>query len=237
MPFFADAGGVDGDETSSVFFETDINGVAGGAGDVADNDAIFTSEAVGKGAFADVAFADDGEFHGGFCRAFGGVGRQFFDDGFAEVLQVSAMQRRDAERFTETEAEKIRRPECPVWESQLCWRRPGWAMCERAEVGSFSGRGGVMPVWISTVNSTNWACSRAWAIWASYVLGKFVVIFDAETAGIDQFEIAVVGIDDGADAIAGDAGSWFDDADQFAGDGVEEAAFADVGSSYDCDYR
>ena len=40
LAFLADAGGVDDDEGLAVFFESNVDAVAGGAGDFGDDDAV-----------------------------------------------------------------------------------------------------------------------------------------------------------------------------------------------------
>ena len=69
------------------------------------------------------------------------------------------------------------------------------------------------------------------------VFAEFVGVDDAVSAGVDEFEEAVVCLYDCADSVARDAGCRVDDAYHTAGQRVEQAALSNVGSAYYCDYR
>ena len=68
LPRLAQAGGVDQHvglpHALGLHFERHIHGVAGGAGNRADDDALGAGEGVDDGRLADVGAADDGELEG-----------------------------------------------------------------------------------------------------------------------------------------------------------------------------
>ncbi len=67
----------------------------------------------------------------------------------------------------------------------------------------------------------------------SDVFIEAVRILDAVPAGIYQLEADVVGLADGADAVARHAGDRIDDADPLPGQAVQQGTLADVRSAYD----
>lgn len=69
----ADTGGVDEDVGLAAALVGDVDGVARGAGDGADEGAAVLEDAIDEGGFADVRATDDGELDG--CRRGGRVGR------------------------------------------------------------------------------------------------------------------------------------------------------------------
>ncbi len=56
-----------------------------------------------------------------------------------------------------------------------------------------------------------------------------------EAAGVDEFEAVAVVFGFGADAVAGDADLFVDNADAAADEAVEECGLADVGAADDGD--
>jgi hypothetical protein len=63
LVFLRAPGRVDGDEALAVLLEQHVHGVAGGAGDLADDHAFLPRQLVDQGRLAGVALADDGELH------------------------------------------------------------------------------------------------------------------------------------------------------------------------------
>lgn len=236
---FADAGGVDGEKGLAVEFETDVDAVAGGAGDFADDHAFGLGEGVDEGAFSDVAASDNRQFHfglflgggtdGGF---FGGGGGEDVEDGFDELFAVA---------FTEdTGADE----------------RP---LGEAVELGDFEVLlGGVALVGDeenglgdAAQTATDFEIERddsglaiddehddVGLIDAFLDLGfdffsEVIDIDDSDSAGIDEFEVASLFVEDEGDSVAGDASGGVDDGDAFAGEPIEEGTFPDIGASDD----
>jgi len=67
------------------------------------------------------------------------------------------------------------------------------------------------------------------------VFAEVVAVDDAVAAGVDQFKVETVNVTDVDDAIAGHAGSRFNNALAASGERVEETALSDVGATYDSD--
>ena len=65
--------------------------------------------------------------------------------------------------------------------------------------------------------------------------GEVVRVHDAHAAGVDELEEPSAGLDEGGDAVAGDAGGRIDDADAPAGEPVEQRRLADVRPADDRD--
>ena len=59
-------GGIDGDKSLPIKFKSDVNAVARGTGDFADNHPLGPHERVYKGAFTNIPSANDGYFHRNF---------------------------------------------------------------------------------------------------------------------------------------------------------------------------
>ncbi len=116
VALLANAGRVDDGHGAAVFFEDDVNAIAGGAGDFADNDPIPTRPAafgfgekagdgIDEGALAGVAFADDGDFQIRLGRLARGIAQvKMVTHAVGEGAGVAPHGRTDPDRRAEAQA-------------------------------------------------------------------------------------------------------------------------------------
>ena len=239
----ADAGGVDELVVAAVEGGVDVEGVAGGAGDFADDGALLAEDGVDEGGFAGVRAADDGDFEGADVFAgfgFGGLAFGFgFEveavaDGFDEEVDADAVDGADFGLLGEAEfAEFASAKAAAGGVGLIADEDDGFAGFaedagefgvdggdafgdvddEEEEVGDFEGDGG----------------------FGLDLGGEDVVGIGADAAGVHDFEDGGAAAAFGGDAVAGDAGHVMDDGDVFSGEAVEEGGFPDVGTSDDGD--
>src|SRR5262249_23510981 len=69
------------------------------------------------------------------------------------------------------------------------------------------------------------------------VFGEIVHVFDADAAGVSQFDLPAVEIDNGGNAIARHPGGGIDNGDTGTGKPVKQRGLAHIGSSNDGDNR
>ena len=75
--------------------------------------------------------------------------------------------------------------------------------------------------------------SMAREIWSSMWSVSLSDVFDAHSAGVDEFDEAIADFEGMDHAVAGDAGGGVDNGQPFADQPVEKAGLADVGATDD----
>ena len=198
----------------------------------------MAGKAVDKSALADVSLADDSKSHDRLVNpvVFGLIG-QDPDDFFAELACAPAMHGRDGQWQA-----KAQLAECPGVGVEL--GRVGFVGNQDNGPAAAAKQLGDLLVQTNQAvlnidgknNHGGFVQSKADLL--SDVLGEVGDVLDAVAAGVDHLEGNPFMLNDGADAIAGDAGRGFDDADSTSGQAVEEAALANVWSTdngYDWD--
>ncbi len=241
--FLADAGGVDEDVTlanaGGFDFEGDIDGVAGGAGDGADDDAVGLGEGVDDGGFADIGAADDGEFEGVTVVAF--VAFAFgdeFEGGVHEAVDAAAVDGADGENGFEAEAGEV---------GGAKFGAVGIDFVDGEEnrfAGSAEAAGDFFVEWAEAfldvddhdddVGGFDGELDLFDGGGGDYV-GSFFAANKADAAGVHEGETAAVPFGFSGDAIACDARFIVNDGDAASDDAVKESGFPDIGASDDGD--
>ncbi len=238
--FFADAGGVDDDEGFAVLVEADVDAVAGGAGDFGDDDALGVAfveagDGVDEGALAGVALADDGEHHLGFGEVGRGIREvDIFFDGDEELVEVSLVEGGDTDGGAESEAGEIAEGDVGVGAVGFVGDEEGFDAAFAEHGSDFFVATGEAVLAIDDEEDEGGLGHGDFDLLLD-VFSELVGVDEAVATGVDEVDEAAVDFEGEGDAVAGDAGHVFDDADAFLGEGVEEGALTDVGSADDGD--
>ncbi len=214
--------------------EGDFDTVAGGAGDVGDDDAVAVEEAVDVGGFAGVGAADDGDAQGlGLGRV--DVGGEVGEDGLHEVVHAVVVQRGDGEAVV-AEVEEVAHAVFVLGEVALVDGDVAGDAGFVDEAGDFF-IGGVESVEdIDDEDDDGGIGNGEVDLFADGGFDDVMldgVVEDVDAAGVDEGEGGVVPHDFAHEAVACNAALVVYDGDAFACDAVEEGGFADVGTADD----
>ncbi len=230
----SDAGRIDEEIRIAMPFVGDVDGVAGGSGDIADQGALVFEESVCEGRFPDIWSAYDGDFYG--------IGGGAFLEwsGWREKTLHPSNQGKDAPVVFSADSDV-------VFEAQLT---------------EFSGMRGML-LHINLVDDQDNRFSNAAQLAGEIAIERsesglaiddeekdigrddgeidfrvdlfteLCVDLGADAAGVEEGEGCVSKFTGAGDAVPRDAGAIVDDGDFAAGEAIKEGGLPDIGSSYD----
>lgn len=234
--FLADASRIDEQVTlANAFgfdFEGNVDGVASGAGNGADDDAFGFGEGVDDGRFANVGAANDGEFHRVTVIAFIAFPfRNELESGLHELGNAAAVNRAHGKNGVDAEAGKIGSGRFRAISINFVNGEENRFAGDAEAAGDFLVERGEAFLDVDDEDDDVGGFDGEFDLFdggGGDDVGGFFAADEADATGIHEGEAAAVPFGFGGDAIAGDARFVMNDGDAAADNPVKKGGFSDV---------
>ena len=239
LGFLAQTSRVDQGEVAARVVDRHIDGVAGGAREVGDDDPFLTAQGVGQAAFADVAPAGEAELD---AMIFDGIGRgrgadrgQALGQAFEQIVEAVGLGGADREGLAHPEIGELKDLAVESVVIDLVDREDDLVLDRTQAVGDLAieGQHAVTAVGQEDDPVGGGDGPADLLINIGFELG---FVDDADAAGVDQVKAQVVAADFMKKPVAGHARSGIDDGDGLADQPIEQRALAHIGPADDSDH-
>ncbi len=236
--FLAHAGGVDEEIGLAFPCVGDVDGIAGRAGNLADDGARLGDERVDERRFSHVGPADDGQAGGPhwffrllrFLFRFVPIG----GDGLTQIIQASAMRGRDGKDPLETEPRKFGVEVGLLFAVDLVGRDVDGTLAFAQEARDGLVQRHKARACVDDENDFRGRGEREFDFAGDLFAEAFAVV-DADAARVDERQLVPVPARGGHEPVAGRARPVEDEGNFTRGQRVEEGRLPDVGTSYNGD--